>query len=138
MEIFFLENIFGGNIFWQKYFQQKYFQKNIFRVNIFSKNIFFLPLPHLTALPTTPLLSSSSVILKLSVTNEGLTDRTEHTMIVPFIVLDCKSSRKVPAAALNLYDSTESCPVSPQLYDPRVAEAGKVAPYISPDRDISG
>ena len=49
-----------------------------------------------------------------------------------------KSSRKVPAAALNLYDSTESCPVSPQLYDPRVAEAGKVAPYISPDRDILG
>ena len=49
-----------------------------------------------------------------------------------------KSSMKVPVAALNLYDSTESCPVSPQLYDPRVAEAGKVAPYISPDRDILG
>ena len=52
----FLEKIFWKKYFWQKYFQQKYF---------WHKYIFFLPLPHLTALQTTPLLSSSSVIFEV-------------------------------------------------------------------------
>ena len=48
-----------------KIFFKNIFGKNIFGINIFSKNIFFLPLPHLTILQTTPLLSSSSVIFEV-------------------------------------------------------------------------
>ena len=77
------------NIFIGKDFGQKYLSKNIF-----FQNIIFQHLPPSDCLTqiTPPLLSSSSVIFEVWVwhnkRNEGLTDRTEHTMIVPFIVLD--------------------------------------------------
>ena len=110
---FFLENIFGEKqyfvlkkvlrkYFFEKYFWRKCFDENIFGKNIvhgnildeniLGKNIFFSPFPHLTAQQTTP--TSSQLLISdfwswvwHNERNE-LTDRTEHTMIVPFIVLD--------------------------------------------------
>ena len=44
--------------------------------------------------------------------NEGLTDRTEHTMIVPFIVLDVYNIQTFVALLFGLY-SSESIPIRP-------------------------
>ena len=98
-------NIYDKNIFIGKDFGQKYLSKNIFGKNIFFQNIIFQHLPPSDCLTqiTPPLLSSSSVIFEVWVwhnkRNEGLTDRTEHTiaMIVPFIVLDNKD--KIPISS---------------------------------------
>ena len=85
-EIIFCENIFSGNIFGRIFF------RCIFGQNIFGENIFG-PLPCLTYNPH--LFSPPSSVIfedecygRRTKRNEGLTDRTEHTMIVPFIVLD--------------------------------------------------
>ena len=75
----FLKNIFCENIFDKNIFGENVFDKNIFGENILDENN-----PYLISAP------HASVIFEVEcdTTNEGLTDRTEHTMIVPFIVLD--------------------------------------------------
>ena len=78
--MFIRRNIFDNNIF----------SENIFGENISGKNIFSFPSPiWLPYNQPPPLLSSSSVNFEVEcdTTNE-ITDRTEHTMIVPFIVLE--------------------------------------------------
>ena len=67
------------------------FGEKVFDKNIFGKNIFFLPLPHLTALQTTPLLSSSSVIFEVecdTTENEGRNYGPDGAMFIPFIITD--------------------------------------------------
>ena len=88
------DKIFSGKIFSAKIFLAKIFSAKIFLVKIFSAKIFFsYPFfPHLTALQTTPTSSQLHISdfwswVWHNKRNE-ITDRTEHTMIVPFIVLD--------------------------------------------------
>ena len=82
--------------FFEKYFWWDIFDENIFGENIFGNNIFlerdltFPPTSHY--LPRTlyiqlPPPLTSYLKLRGGRTNE-VTDWTEHTMIVPFIVLD--------------------------------------------------
>ena len=88
-----MKNIFGKNIF----------DKNIFGNNIFLGKGLHSP-SHTHALLFTPYIQLPPLLFEVEggtkQTKDGLTDRTEHTMIVPFIVLDMKR-RIFPAAHFN-------------------------------------
>ena len=81
---FFLQIIFCKNIFF----------RNIFVENIWSENIFGPPIPYYPPpMYNTQVATSSYLLFEVegggtNETNEGLTDRTEHAMIAPFIITD--------------------------------------------------
>ena len=86
--------LFFGYIFFANYFLQKYFFRNIFVENIWSENIFGPPIPYYPPpMYNTQVATSSYLLFEVegggtNETNEGLTDRTEHAMIAPFIITD--------------------------------------------------
>ena len=99
-KIFFSSNIICKNVIFELFFINNVLFKNIFDKNILGENLtnifvvkVFLAFPYLLPTLCCPILNFSPLhqgFLKSSVTDKRneITDRTEHAMIVPFIITD--------------------------------------------------